>query len=499
MTDSRDPRDSQGGSHRDSQGGSHRDESHRDGQSPAAGRASVGRPEPPPAGTYGSSRAGAVYGGGAASAPGPGTGQGAPGPGAGAAASGGVPGQGAPGYGTAAAAGRGVAGHYGQPAAPGQAAQPPPPPPGVPSALSSPHAAVARADSGGGSPGTPAPGVPLPQRPPLPPPPPLTQIAKGAGGAVLGRDATLSSPAVQAAGPVATAPPAQAAPPAQTSSSASTQAATQAAASRAAAVPLAEARAIPDATPQLPPGTVYESRRPPGPGDGHRGLSGRLARLRIGSHTASRSALAQLRISTPGTGLILGADRQQGPVSVRFFRPEPTRIALVGGAWAGQLVTFRALALGARVAVVTADPQAWQGFGERATGRGDRVAVLSAEQPLAVTASAQQPILVVYDLGQLGATAPQPLGPWQTQLTILRQLSQPGVPSIQDCNLVMLQRLGSAEAALVGSSLRLPAASTQFLQVMADDMIALVGDGAERYIWFAQTDVERQYAGAPRR
>jgi hypothetical protein len=470
MTDPRDPRDP-----RDPQG----DEQ----KPPAVGKASVGRHEAPPAptsGTYSSGGAGGVYGSGAGQ--------------------GGV--LGSPGH---AGPGSPAAGHYGQPAQPG------PPPAGTPGALGGPHAAMARPQSSAtppdpaAAPGTPAHGAPLPQRPPLPPPPPLTQFANGPGGAVLGRDATLSSPAVQAAGPApaTTAPPVQAAPPAQTSSSAATRAATQAAAataSRAAAVPLSEARAIPDTTPALPPGTVYESRRPPGGGgDGHRGISGRLARLRIGSHTASRSALAQLRIASPGTGLILGADRQQGPVSVRFFRPEPTRIALVGGAWAGQLVTFRALALGARVAVVTADPQAWQGFGERATGRGDRVAVLSAEQPLAVTASAQQPILVVYDLGQLGATAPQPLGPWQTQLTVLRQLSQPGVPSIQDCNLVMLQRLGSAEAALAGSSLRLPAASTQFLQVMADDMIALVGDGAERYIWFAQTDVERQYAGAPRR
>lgn len=472
MTDPRDPRDSHG------------DETP---QRPPVGKASVGRHEAPPVppAADGGARGGLYGAGGAGGAV----------------------------YGAGGAAARPAAppGHYGQPAVPAQPAAPslPPPPPGVPGALSGPHAAVARPQASAtppdpaAAPGTPH-GAPLPQRPPLPPPPPLTQFANGPGGAVLGRDATLSSPAVQAAGPApaTAAPPAQTASPAQTSSGTATRAATQAAAataSRAAAVPLSEARAVPDTTPQAPPGTVYESRRPPGGGDGHRGLSGKLARLRIGSHTASRSALAQLRISSPGTGLILGADRQQGPVSVRFFRPEPTRIALVGGAWAGQLVTFRALALGARVAVVTADPQAWQGFGERATGRGDRVAVLSAEQPLAVTASAQQPILVVYDLGQLGATAPQPLGPWQTQLTILRQLSQPGVPSIQDCNLVMLQRLGSTEAALAGSSLRLPAASTQFLQVMADDMIALVGDGAERYIWFAQTDVERQYAGAPRR
>lgn len=337
---------------------------------------------------------------------------------------------------------------------------------------------------------------PPPPRTTVPPPPQVPQVPVAnppTGGMVIGRDPTLSAPVVQVPPP----PPSTAAP--QSSTVARQAAATATAAQAASAtVGQAAARAIPDGAQEGPPGTVYDSRRPPNGGDRHP-LLGKLARLRIGSHTVSRSALAKLRLSTPGTGLILGADRQQRPVSVRFFRPEPTRVALVGGAWAGMLVAFRALALGARVAVITADPRTWHGFGERATGRGDRVAVFPTEQPLALAATAQQPVLLLYDLGLVGPNAPQQLGPWQTQMTVLRQLDQSGVPSIQDCNLVMLQRLGSAEAALVGGALRLPAPSTQFLQVMADDMIALVGDGSDRYIWFSQTDVERQYAGAPRR
>jgi hypothetical protein len=243
---------------------------------------------------------------------------------------------------------------------------------------------------------------------------------------------------------------------------------------------------------------VYDGRQPPD-GNGYRSLSGRLARLRIGSHTASRGALAQLGISSPGMGLILGADRHQRPVSVRFFRPEPTRITLLGGVWAGQLVAFRALALGARIAVVTIDPAAWDGYGERATGRGDRVSILTAEQHFLLSATAHQPILIVYDLGVAGPTIPQPLGPWQTQLTVLRQLDQTGVPSVQDSHLVMLQRLGGVEANLVGTALRLPDHSVGFLQVMANDMLALLGGGADRYIWLAQTEVERKYAGPPQR
>ncbi|MDQ7906563.1 hypothetical protein RB614_18775 [Phytohabitans sp. ZYX-F-186] len=333
---------------------------------------------------------------------------------------------------------------------------------------------------------------PPPRTAPPPPQAPQVPVANPpTGGMVIGRDPTLSAPVVQVPPPSTAGPQ---------SSTVARQAAAAATAAQAAAATAAQAgaRAIADTGQEGPPGTVYDSRRPPN-GGGRQPLLGKLARLRIGSHTVSRPALAKLRLSAPGTGLILGADRQQRPVSVRFFRPEPTRIALVGGAWAGMLVAFRALALGARVAVITADPRTWHGFGERATGRGDRVAVFPTEQPLALAASAQQPVLLLYDLGLVGPNAPQQLGPWQTQMTVLRQLDQSGVPSVQDCDLVMLQRLGSAEAALIGGALRLPASSTQFLQVMADDMIALVGDGSDRYIWFSQTDVERQYAGAPRR
>lgn len=255
-------------------------------------------------------------------------------------------------------------------------------------------------------------------------------------------------------------------------------------------------------------GAVYSTRRsPPGPdGNGRQpAITGRMARLRIGSHTVSRGALTQLGVVAAGSGLILGAglvlgtDRGRDAVTVRLFRPEPTRVTLVGGAWAGQLVVFRALALGARVAVFSGELQVWQGFGERATGRGDRVATLPADRRVTVSGTAQRPILHVYDLGAAGASTPPELGPWQAQLTILRQLDRSGAPSAQDSQVVLLQRLTPEEAALAGDALQLPGQSVQFLQSMPDDMIALVDSGTDRYVWLTLTDLERQLGGAPRR
>jgi hypothetical protein len=246
-------------------------------------------------------------------------------------------------------------------------------------------------------------------------------------------------------------------------------------------------------------GTVYRSRRPAAGANGHGVPSGRLPRLHVSSHVVSLAALAHLGVASPGTGLILGADVEGRAVPVRFFRPEPTTVTLVGGAWAAQLVLFRALALGVRTVVMTGDPASWQGLGERATGQSGRVAVVHGEQPMAFAASPQQPVLVVYDLGLVGPSAAPELGPWQTQLTVLRRLDEPGVPSVEACQMVMMQRLSLVEAALAASALRLTGQSAQLLQRMDDEMVALLGGGADRYVWVTQTGTERQFLGPPRR
>ncbi|GHJ05645.1 hypothetical protein TPA0907_00120 [Micromonospora humidisoli] len=40
-------------------------------------------------------------------------------------------------------------------------------------------------------------------------------------------------------------------------------------------------------------------------------------------------------------------------------------------------------------------------------------------------------------------------------------------------------------------ALRLPPDSGRFLRVMADDMLTLVGGGADRHLWISQTPVEQ--------
>lgn len=258
----------------------------------------------------------------------------------------------------------------------------------------------------------------------------------------------------------------------------------------------------PAAPPVVEHGTVYTGGNMPG----HDGGGGNIQRgvrplgpLRIGAHLASATALDQVRVVGSGMGLLLGQDRDKSPVHVRLFRPEPTRTTLIGGLWAAQIVMFRALALGARIVVFTSQPESWEGFGPWATGRTDRVAIMPTERPVTVAASARVPALLIYDVGLLGASNRPTLGPWQTQLTILRQLTAYGFPAVQESNLVMLQRLSPEEAFSAGSVLRLNRQASQLLQVLRDDMFALIGGGANRYVWVSTTSVENRQFGAARR
>lgn len=247
-----------------------------------------------------------------------------------------------------------------------------------------------------------------------------------------------------------------------------------------------------------PAGTVWtsqHSRR----ASRRRTLSRQLHRLRIGWHLAGPETLRQLRGDSAGTGLILGVDQRRAPVTIRFFRPEPTRVTLVGGVWAQRLIAFRALSLGARVVIMSSHAAAWQGFGEWATGRADRVVLWTDPRPPVVPASAEAPVLVIHELEAYGFAPLPERTAWQTQLVAVHRLGPENAATLTDCNLLIMQRLTAAEAGIAVPTLGLPAQSGQLLQAMTDDMLALLGGGADRYAWLTPTATELQYHGAPRR
>jgi hypothetical protein len=215
-------------------------------------------------------------------------------------------------------------------------------------------------------------------------------------------------------------------------------------------------------------------------------------------HLAPTRSLERLAATAGPAGLIVGRNRSGAFVPVRLLRAEPTRIALIGGLWAARLLVFRCLGLGAVVNVMTGNPSRWFGFDQMA-GTPGRVHLNTFGATANPPSGSLQPVVHVYDTGPTTPAERPRLGPWQTQLTVLPRLQPNGAPIVTEANIVLLQRLSAQEATLCESILHQPEQTTQLLQRMHDDMVAIIAPGAEGYVWLAPTSVESELFGPPYR
>jgi hypothetical protein len=221
--------------------------------------------------------------------------------------------------------------------------------------------------------------------------------------------------------------------------------------------------------------------------------------LTAGRHSASAEALSRLLVPIRPEGLVLGRDKNGELVVVRLFSNEPVQLVLVGGWWAARLIAFRAVALGCRVVVNTTSPQQWHGLG-RAAGQEADVTVLGAADSGTRDDGTTRRVLRIVDVGAVGGmvdTAPSTQG--DTRLTLLPQLNPLVVDLLPKAHLVMLQRLDPQELMVMRSVWRLSRATRDLLQQMGDDMLAIVGGHADRYLWVDTTSIEERILGAPHR
>ncbi|SCL17256.1 type VII secretion protein EccE [Micromonospora rhizosphaerae] len=204
-------------------------------------------------------------------------------------------------------------------------------------------------------------------------------------------------------------------------------------------------------------------------------------------------ALDALELTLGEAGLMLGANRHGDAVTVRVFRPEAaTRLMLVGGVPAAQLVALRAMALGARVVVQTARPRVWEPF-VRGVGT---VPLIPPGRPVGgVAASPLQPLLLVVD-ALPAAAVPGP--PWQSTLAVRDELTPADVAALARVDLAILQPLDAGEAALAGAALGL-GESAVWLTRIRDDMVAVVNRRALRWALLSPTPIESHLVGRPAR
>lgn len=197
-------------------------------------------------------------------------------------------------------------------------------------------------------------------------------------------------------------------------------------------------------------------------------------------------------------GLMIGSNRNGTPVVARFFRPEQTRILLVGGVRCAQLMALRAMAVGARVVVQTARPQAWEPFVRGASVPGESIAVVPPGRAIEILpGSALHPLLVVVDVGPVGADT-RPGAGWQATLVVRDELTPADVDVATRADLLMLQPLQADEATILGAALGL-GDTAQWMTRIRADMVSLVNRRSVRWAALAQTPIEAQLIGPPGR
>ncbi|WP_416901552.1 type VII secretion protein EccE [Micromonospora echinospora] len=234
-------------------------------------------------------------------------------------------------------------------------------------------------------------------------------------------------------------------------------------------------------------------------GDQLPGLTATLPLARAGV-AGSTSGAPRDGVGLPlgSAGLMIGANRHGRPVTLRMFRPEATRIVLVGGVRAAQLVVLRAMALGARVVVQTARPRTWEPFVRGVGVPGGAVVMLPpGRHPDGATGTPLHPLLLVVDAGPVTAD-PAPGPGWQATLVLRDELTPSDADTLGRADLAVLQPLGPAEAAVAGAALGL-GGSAEWLTRIRKDMVAVVNRRALRWALVAPTPIEAQLIGAPTR
>ncbi|MET8355541.1 type VII secretion protein EccE [Micromonospora sp. NPDC005171] len=209
-------------------------------------------------------------------------------------------------------------------------------------------------------------------------------------------------------------------------------------------------------------------------------------------------AVTDWELSLGDAGMMVGTNRHGRAVTVRLFRPESTRVLLVGGVRAAQLVALRALALGALVVVQTARPRAWEPFIRGVGAPGGTIPLLPPGRAVADgVGTALRPLLLIVDAGPAPAEA-APGPPWRATLVVRDELTPADVDALSRADLALLQPLTSAEATLAGAALGL-GGSAEWLTRIREDMVAVVNRRALRWALLSPTPIEAQLIGPPTR
>lgn len=156
-----------------------------------------------------------------------------------------------------------------------------------------------------------------------------------------------------------------------------------------------------------------------------------MSELAVGSARTERSSL----MSTGPSGLVLGQG-PAGPVTMRLFRMQPTRVFMSAPEYVTWLIAFRAVCLGAHLSVLTLEQRRWLPLADVIRTCGGTVDILHGIENLPGAGRPYRPSLVI---DEVGAVTPQTrIGAWQALITAGNPSTGKSVSEMRNSDLTVL-------------------------------------------------------------
>lgn len=212
-------------------------------------------------------------------------------------------------------------------------------------------------------------------------------------------------------------------------------------------------------------------------------------------HSTRTAELAGQVATLPSGGLVLGTT-DEAPLIVRMFRAQPLRVCIAGPVELAQLITYRAVALGAHVTVVTDAVAQWTRL-VSAVPRGPHwMTVLPAGSRVSASGSVVRPSLVV-DATSDRRTLPRwEQAPWQTFCSLRADLDDDAQLALRSHDLLITQRQSSAGADACRRAFGLPQDRASWLTQMPPGVLAVATVGQLAFGQISLSSVEQQlFAG----
>lgn len=177
--------------------------------------------------------------------------------------------------------------------------------------------------------------------------------------------------------------------------------------------------------------------------------------------TAARTGV----MHTGPSGLLLGPSNS-GDVTIRLFRPRPTRVLASVPDYVKWTLAYRSISLGAHLTILTGQPRAWAALTEAIRGSGGTVDLVGQADQAPGQGRAFRPSLIIDDLAA-GDGVRMPLGPWQGVLVIGDASASSSMHALRSCDMTLVSPCDAKAADNLRRGYGLNAAQQRLLNNLA--------------------------------